>query len=86
MASIYSFADALKAAAAKADLDGSSGGKPTLEELFSRALRDALDRINQGTADSYDLGLWTMSNLILLADHEGYELRETAAFLRTVLD
>ena len=86
MASLTSFADALKEAAAKASLDVAPSGKQTMEELFSTAIRDALNRINGGTADSYDLGLWTISNLILLADHEGYELRETTDFLRAVLD
>jgi len=86
MASLNSFADALKEAAAKASLDVDPGGRQSLEELFSQALRDALNRINRGSADSYDLGLWAVSNLILLADHEGYELRETTAFLRAILD
>lgn len=86
MASLNSFADALREAADKASLDTSVERRQTLEELFSRGLRDALDRINSGTADSYDLGLWAISNLILLADHEGYDLSETAAFLREMLD
>lgn len=85
MASLNSFADALRAAAAASD-ESSSGDRQTFEELFSESLRDALNRINNGTVDSYDLGPWVISNLILLADLEGYELSETMAFLRALLD
>lgn len=85
MADLNSFADAFKAAAAASD-SASHGDRQTYEELFSRALRNALDRINGGSVDSYDLGPWVVSNLILLADVEGYELRETMDFLRAVLD
>lgn len=86
MASLVNFADALKAAAEEADAETPPGVRPSFEELFSRSMRDALERINGGSVDTYELGPWVLSNLILLADHEGYELRETMDFLRTILD
>lgn len=85
MASLNHFAGALRAAAA-ASADSSHGDKQSFEELFSQSLRNALDRINGGSVDSYDLGPWVVSNLILLADVEGYELHETMDFLRVLLD
>lgn len=84
MASLNSFADALKAAAS-ASAENSSENKASFEELFSRSLRDALNRINGGSVDSYDFGPWVISNLILLADVEGYALADTMAFLTDLL-
>ena len=85
MVSLNSFADALKAAAIASE-EKSSPDRASFEELFSRSMRNALDRVNGGSVDSYDLGPWVVSNLILLADLEGYELSETMDFLRLVID
>ena len=87
MATLNSFADALRAAAAASnELELETGTRKSFEEIFSESLKDALARVNNGTVDSYDLGPWVISNLILLADVEGYELSETMAFLRVLLD
>jgi len=86
MASLANFADALRAAAEEASAEIPSGSRQSFEELFSRSISDAMDRINGGTVDSYDFGPWVISNLILLADIEGYELRETVEFLQVLLD
>lgn len=85
MASLNRFADALKAAAAAAE-ESAPGERRSFEELLSQSIKDALDRINGGGVDSYEFGPWVVSNLILLSDVEGYELKETMAFLRETLD
>lgn len=85
MANLNSFAEALKAAAS-ASVENSPLNRASFEELFSKSLRDALDRVNGGNVDSYDLGPWVISNLILLADLEGYELSETMSFLQDLLN
>lgn len=85
MTSLNSFADALRQAAASSKKN-SNVGMASFEEIFSKSLRNALDRVNGGGVDSYDLGPWVVSNLILMADIEGYELSETMEFLREILD
>lgn len=84
MASLNSFAEALKAAAANYEAPVSIDRR-SFEELFSQSVKDTLDRINSGSVDSYDFGPWVVSNLILLADVEGYDLHDTVDFLRAVI-
>jgi len=86
MASLASFADAVIAAAESAAAEAPPGERQSFDTLFSRSVRDAMDRINGGQVDSYDFGPWVISNLILLADIEGYEISETVDFLRELLD
>lgn len=85
MTSLNVFAEALRQAAASSKKTSHSD-LASFEELFSKALRNALDRVNNGEVDSYDLGPWVVSNLILMADLEGYKLTETMEFLREILD
>ncbi len=86
MTSLTRFEELLINAANAASDGDQPEEKDSFEGLLSRSIRDALDRVNTGSVDSYDLGPWVISNLILLADIEGYELRETIDFLQSIFD
>lgn len=86
MTSLTRFEELLISAANAASEEDQPLERDSFEGLLSRSIRDALDRVNAGSVDSYELGPWVISNLILLADIEGYELRETIDFLQSILD
>lgn len=85
MANLNDLAEAFKAAA-RASQAKSDADKKSFEEILSKSIADAMSRINGGMVDSYELYPWVVSNVILLADLEGYELTETMAFLREILE
>lgn len=86
---IRGFADALRAAAAEAaetvELDLDPNIKD-FEQILSESIRDALDRVNSGTTDSFEFGPWVLSNFIVFSAREGHDLSDTVVFLRELID
>lgn len=82
MSSVLDLVNALKATAASEV--HSTQDKKTFEELFSAALKNALDSINAGV-DPFEFEDIVISNVIVFAEDAGYSKEETESFLKDLL-
>ena len=83
--SLGSFIDSLKKAAAEVDVSSSVDVR-TLRELFEVAIENSLERVRSESVDSFLFGPWVISDFILLAESEGYSLKDASAFLSEIFD